>query len=132
PDRAARQRRALLGFVQLLRVPQVALLHRGADGDERLSVSPWVERLALARQRRAAPALLPPLGVTLPLRTLVAQPVLPPQPAPGTALPASWSASTVEALRQCPYRFYGRAVLRLSEADELDDDADKRDAGRWL
>jgi ATP-dependent helicase/nuclease subunit B len=47
-------------------------------------------------------------------------------------LPASLSASAVEALRQCPYRFFSRAALHLSEHDELDDDADKRDAGKWL
>ena len=33
PDRAARRRRAALAFVQLLRLPRVALLHRRADGD---------------------------------------------------------------------------------------------------
>jgi ATP-dependent helicase/nuclease subunit B len=65
-------------------------------------------------------------------RALSAAPVPHPRPAPGSALPASWSASAVEALRQCPYRFFSRAVLQLSEHDEIDDDADKRDAGRWL
>jgi ATP-dependent helicase/nuclease subunit B len=35
-------------------------------------------------------------------------------------------------LRQCPYRFFSRTVLHLSEHEELDDDADKREAGRWL
>jgi ATP-dependent helicase/nuclease subunit B len=63
---------------------------------------------------------------------VAANPVSHPHPAPGKALPPSWSASAVEALRQCPYRFFSRAVLQLSEAEELDDDADKRDAGRWL
>lgn len=131
PVRGERQRRALLGFVQLLRVPRVALLHRDADGDERLSVSAWVERLAQARRRRGAPALAHH-AATLSPRALAAAPVAMPRPAPGRALPASWSASAVEALRQCPYRFFARTVLVLSEADELDDDADKRDAGRWL
>ena len=131
PERAARQRRAAVAFAQLLRLPRVALLHRRADGDELLSVSPWVERLRLARVARGAP---PPQvrAPTIALRTVSAHPVLHPRPAPGPALPPSWSASAVEALRQCPYRFFSRAVLQLSEADELDDDADKRDAGRWL
>jgi ATP-dependent helicase/nuclease subunit B len=35
-------------------------------------------------------------------------------------------------LRQCPYRFFSRVALHLSEPDELDDDAGKRDAGQWL
>jgi ATP-dependent helicase/nuclease subunit B len=131
PDRATRQRRAALAFVHLLRLPRVALLHRRADGDELLSVSPWVERLRLARAARGATP--PPIGATeLVARTVAPTPVLHPQPVPGAALPPSWSASAVEALRQCPYRFFSRVVLQLSEPDELDDDADKRDAGRWL
>jgi ATP-dependent helicase/nuclease subunit B len=131
PDRAARQRRAAVVFAQLLRLPRVALLHRRADGDELLSLSPWVERVRLARHARgAAPPLMHAPG--LPLRTVAPSPVPHPRPAPGPALPQSWSASAVEALRQCPYRFFSRAVLQLSEAEELDDDADKRDAGRWL
>jgi ATP-dependent helicase/nuclease subunit B len=131
PDRAARQRRAALAFVQLLRLPRVALLHRRADGDELLPESPWVERLRLARLRRGA-ALPQATAAPMARRTVQADPVPHPQPVPGAALPPSWSASAVEALRQCPYRFFSRAVLQLSEADELDDDADKRDAGRWL
>ena len=131
PDRAARQRRAALSFVHLVRLPRVTLLHRRADGDELLSVSPWVERLRLARHARG----VAPAEVRTPvmaLRSVAPNPVPHPRPAPGAALPPSWSASAVEALRQCPYRFFSRAVLQLSEADELDDDADKRDAGRWL
>jgi ATP-dependent helicase/nuclease subunit B len=131
PGRSARRRRAELAFAQLLRLPRVALLHRRADGDELVSVSPWVERVRLARVARgvAPPAMLTP---RLNERTVTAAPVAHPRPRAGSALPPSWSASTVDALRQCPYRFFSRAVLRLSEADELDDDADKRDAGRWL
>ena len=34
--------------------------------------------------------------------------------------------SAVEALRDCPYRFFVRSVLKLSQADELDAEADKR------
>ncbi|HET9208438.1 MAG TPA: PD-(D/E)XK nuclease family protein [Burkholderiaceae bacterium] len=131
PDRVARQRRAVMAFAHLLRLPRVAVLHRRADGDELLPISPWVERSRLARQRRG---VAPPQSTMAPMdqRTVRASPVSHPHPVPGAALPASWSASQVEALRQCPYRFFSRAVLQLSEADELDDDADKRDAGRWL
>jgi ATP-dependent helicase/nuclease subunit B len=131
PERAARRRRAALAFVQLLRLPRVVALRRRADGDELLSASPWIERLRLARQQRG---VAPPIERTVrPLhRDVEAAPLPRPQPSVQHALPASWSASAVEALRQCPYRFFSRTVLKLSEADELDDDADKRDAGRWL
>jgi ATP-dependent helicase/nuclease subunit B len=70
--------------------------------------------------------------VQLPQREVVAGPIARPLPHAAGALPASLSASAVETLRQCPYRFFSRAVLRLSEHDELDDEAGKRDAGKWL
>jgi len=131
PLRAARQRRAALSFVQLLRLPRVVALHRRADGDEMLSVSPWIERLRLARQRRgAAPAL--ERAVQLPQQQVALHGTPRPLPRAAGALPPSLSASAVEVLRQCPYRFFSRTVLRLAEPDELDDDAGKRDAGQWL
>jgi len=131
PERMARQRRAALSFVQLLRLPRVIALRRRADADELLSASPWIERLRLARLQRAAAALLE-RDVNLPRRKVATRPTLRPQPRAAGALPASLSASAVEALRQCPYRFFSRAALHLSEQEELDDDADKRDAGKWL
>ncbi len=131
PERPDRQRRAALSFVQLLRLPRVVALRRRADGDELLSASPWVERLRLARLQRGAPALIE-REVHLPQREVAANPTPRPLPQAVGALPASLSASAVETLRQCPYRFFSRAALHLSEHEELDDDADKRDAGKWL
>ena len=131
PERSARQRRAALSFVQLLRLPRVVALRRRADGDELLSASPWVERLRLARQQRGAPAPIEH-DVCLPQREVAAHATLRPLPRAVGALPASLSASAVEALRQCPYRFFSRVALHLSEHEELDDDADKREFGKWL
>ena len=131
PERPDRQRRAALSFVQLLRLPRVVALRRRADGDELLSASPWVERLRLARLQRGVPALIE-REVHLPQREVAANPTPRPLPQAMGALPASLSASAVETLRQCPYRFFSRAALHLSEHEELDDDADKRDAGKWL
>jgi ATP-dependent helicase/nuclease subunit B len=54
------------------------------------------------------------------------------RPAPQALPPARLSASAVEALRDCPYRFFARVVLRLHEADELDAEVAKRDYGNWL
>jgi len=131
PGRQARQRRQALAFVQLLRVPRLLLVRRRADGDEMLSPSPLVDRLMLARQGDAARAVQE-RDATLPRRTVPVR--VPPRPRPVAAghLPRSWSASAAEALRQCPYRFFARGVLRLKEQDELDDEVDKRDYGRWL
>jgi ATP-dependent helicase/nuclease subunit B len=47
-------------------------------------------------------------------------------------LPARVSATAVQALRDCPYRFFARALLRLREDDELDAEPEKRDYGTWL
>jgi ATP-dependent helicase/nuclease subunit B len=56
------------------------------------------------------------------------------RPAPATdgSLPVELSATAVERLRQCPYRFWARSVLGLGEADELARELDKRDYGNWL
>jgi ATP-dependent helicase/nuclease subunit B len=131
PERSARRRRAALSFVQLLRLPRVIALRRRADADELLSASPWIERLRLARRQRGAAPLLE-RDVQLPQREVATRPTPRPLPRAAGALPTSLSASAVEALRQCPYRFFSRVALHLSEHEELDDDADKRDAGKWL
>jgi len=120
-----------LSFLHLLRLPRVVALRRRGDADELLAASPWIERLRLARQQRAAAPLVE-RNVQLPQREVPLHPMPRPLPQAAGALPASLSASAVEALRQCPYRFFSRVALHLSEHDELDEDADKRDAGRWL
>jgi len=131
-DSAARRRtRQRLAFAQLLRAPAVALLRRRADGDEPLAASPEVEALVLAQARAGTP--LPPERDWQPLRARVEPaPVLRPAPSAAADLPPGLSASTVEALRQCPYRFFARAVLRVYEPDELDAGLEKRDYGTWL
>ena len=122
-----RQQRERQAFAQLLRVPKLTLLRRRADGAEPLAASPLVEWLALSRAKplaeqdwRAPQKSVHRFGQTRPL------PVAP------EALPPSLSASTVEALRQCPYRFFARSVLRLEESTELDTALSKRDYGNWL
>lgn len=130
-DRLARQRRGLLAFTHLLRAPAVVLLRRRADGHELLAPSPWLDLMALARrQARRAPLVETP--VALATREVPAAPVAPPRAIAAPALPARVSASAVSALRDCPYRFFVQAVLRLRASDELEDDPDKSDYGNWL
>jgi ATP-dependent helicase/nuclease subunit B len=132
PTRAQRRERQRLAFVQLLRVPRLALLRRRLQGEEPLAASPEVELLALQRARAGRP--LPPERTWSPqIEARPLQPVARPMPRIGAeALPRRLSASTIEALRDCPYRFFARSVLRLSEADELDAELAKRDYGNWL
>jgi ATP-dependent helicase/nuclease subunit B len=129
-DAAARRKSELLAFSHLLRLPQVTLLRRLDDGGEPLAPSPLVERLALviARAGGSIPAAPDPR-----LRQAVdLQPLPKPVPAAPDLLPARLSASACEMLRSCPYRFFALVLLGLREADELDDEVEKRDYGNWL
>lgn len=132
PGSAEAVRRETLALAQLLRLPQVTLLRRQAEGAEVLGASPLVERLRLAR-RQAGSADLPRVQPSLPQRRIKAQPVAAPTPQMvGSHWPTWLSASAVEALRDCPYRFFSRVLLGLSESPELDAGPDKRDYGSWL
>ncbi len=131
-DSAARRHaRQRLAFAQLLRAPAVSLLRRRLDGDEPLAASPEAEAATLAAAAAGAPwpAERRWQGEQA---AVAAAPLQRPAPGAADALPVALSASTVEALRQCPYRFFARAVLRLSEQDELDAGLEKRDYGNWL
>jgi len=128
---AARRTRQRLALSQLLRQPRITLLRRHRDGDEPLADSPDVEWLLLARARSGAPPW--PLQTwAAPLCQVEAAPVSMPLPTAPDALPTQLSASQLEALRQCPYRFFARAVLRLEETEELEAALAKRDYGNWL
>lgn len=123
-----RQRQAL---AHLLGGAPVTLLRRARDGDEPRADSPDVEWLLHARARAGHPPW--PMRPWQPVRRVVdRRPLAPPQPQASDALPDALSASQLEALRQCPYRFFTRAVLRLDEPEELDDALAKRDYGNWL
>jgi hypothetical protein len=116
---ASQRQREALAFAQLLRLPRVTLLRRLAEGSEPLGASPLVERLRLAWLAVPSGAReLPRRQPALPTHLLVAQPVVPPQASAGARWPAQLSASAVEALRACPYRFFSRVILGLGEADE--------------
>lgn len=128
---AARRDRQRHAFAALLRAPGVVLLRRRLEGDEPLAPSPEVEAAALAAARAGTP--WPAEAAWQPARAvLAAQPVARPAPVAPQHLPARLSASAVEALRQCPYRFFARSVLGLFEPDELDTALAKRDYGNWL
>jgi ATP-dependent helicase/nuclease subunit B len=126
-------RRALqrLALAQVLQSGPVTLLRRHRDGDEPLAESPDIEWLRLTRARlQLAP--WPARDWVPATRPVEARPVAAPLPRAAGALPAALSASQLEAMRQCPYRFYARAVLRLDEPEELDSALAKRDYGTWL
>nr|WP_255719735.1 PD-(D/E)XK nuclease family protein [Pelomonas sp. P8] len=126
PHLAAQREAQAWAFAQLLRLPAVTLLRCSHAGAEPLPPSPLIERLEAAWRR--------PLPDWADER---ADALLRPQPAHRRAavpqrLPAQLSASSIEALRNCPYQFFSRSVLGLREPDELDVELDKRDYGTWL
>ena len=128
---AARRQRQQAALAQVLRAGHVTLFRRHRDGEETLEESPDIEWLLLCRQRSGAPVW--PLQAWQPeRRALPSRGVARPLPTAATALPELLSATQLEALRACPYRFFARAVLRLDEADEIDTGLAKRDYGNWL
>ncbi|GAB2890022.1 hypothetical protein GCM10027046_18220 [Uliginosibacterium flavum] len=57
---------------------------------------------------------------------------LPAPSVPPQRVPASLSASGMQTLIDCPYRYFARYVLRLNEAEELAEGMEKRDFGQQL
>ena len=131
PSRQARRDAELCAFAQLLRLPQLTLLHRTSDEGEPRAASPWVQLLGLAlrRARPGASAAAPDPRIH---RTLLPTPIARPQPKAPDLLPQRLSASACEALRACPYRFFVQRMLRLNPQDELAADLEKREYGTWL
>lgn len=123
--------RQRLALGHLMRAPALTWLRRRQDEGEDVGDSPDLEWLLLEAVRRGEPSCsLVPAPVTS--RRVQAVAVAPPMARVADALPAALSATQVEALRDCPYRFFARAVLRLEEATELDVGLAKRDYGEWL
>ncbi len=129
----AEQRRVqeTLAFAQLLRAPKLTLLRRTQEGSEPVAPSALVERAMLARRRFGA-VIEDEQAVVLPLTRVARQPVTRPAPAMDRAMPQRLSATTVQALRDCPYKFFARVALGLTEGNELDAVLDNSDYGRWM
>lgn len=127
----ARRHRQRLALAHVLRSPQVTLLRRHRDAEEPLSDSAAVQALLLARAQAGLPdwPLTPWRGAQA---AVAVQAVRRPLPTAMGALPSVISASHVDALRACPYRFFSRVVLRLDEPEELDAGLAKRDYGTWV
>jgi ATP-dependent helicase/nuclease subunit B len=131
PDQSARRAQVAAGFVQLLRAPRLTLLRCDRAGSEPLSRSPLLERLDAARER-AGLGPIPPWQDPREWREVPIQPVHRAQAVAPGQLPRTLSASALDALRNCPYQFFGQRLLGLREDEELSEELDKRDYGDWL
>lgn len=130
--REQRQRQQLREFAELLNANQrVVLSWQQQRNGEPNGVSPWIERLELARAQ-AGLAALPSHHCPLPEQRLHALPVHPPAPSAPQLLPQKLSASAWNSLVACPYQFFATRMLRLHGLDELSDMPEKRDYGEWL
>lgn len=109
-----------------LRAPHCDVLWRASDDTgERSLASPLVQSLVL--EGVGTPAADPRA-----LRQEHVQPVRAPVVQAPQLVPQKVSASSYEDLRRCPYRFFALRMLGLKEADEIDEEVDKRDFGTWL
>ncbi len=113
-----------------LRLPQVDVLWRSAEGEQALQASPLHQRWVLAQnaQGHSVAAGSDPRQAM----QLAAAPTRAPLPTAGTQRITSLSASSYSDLRTCPYRFFALRLLGLQDAPELDGEIDKRDFGSWL
>jgi ATP-dependent helicase/nuclease subunit B len=119
-----------LRMAQLLGGARLTLLRRRQDDEQLLANSPLVEQWAAslkAQGRGFAPWIDPRTE-----QVLVRHRIERRGPSIEAMLPQRLSASAFEALRECPYRFFAKVVLRLRERDELERDLEKRDYGNWL
>ncbi len=122
-DRVTAQLRNLLAMSR-----RVAVFER--EGDEDLAPSPLIDLLdwGCGGVRQPLPAFD---AAMLPAQLPGSAPALA-APIAADALPARLTASSYASLRNCPYQFFGRAVLRLREAEDLEESFDKRDYGSKL
>lgn len=130
PTSRQRRQAEALAFAHAVSRAPITFFHRHADGAEPLAPSPLLEQLGL-RLASAGRTLEPWVDPRLTLR-LAPTPVTMPAPSAAVLLPARLSASACEALRACPYRFHALYLLRVREAEELDDEVEQRDYGNWL
>jgi ATP-dependent helicase/nuclease subunit B len=130
PGDAQRRAQEAAAFTHALRMPRITLMYRRSDNGEPLSVSPLIERMALALQRqgRSLPRWVDPR-----VRLAVgSDPSHRPAPAAPDRLPMRLSAAACTSLRACPYQFFARYVLGAREAEEIESELEKRDYGTWL
>jgi ATP-dependent helicase/nuclease subunit B len=110
-------------------VPRVAATWRTRRGDEPNVLSPLLQRLAIVARRSIGDELVRPIVAP----TFEVAPAPSSRPAPIVALlPDRISASEAQALIDCPYRFFARRLLRLSEPDDVIELPDKREFGEAL
>ena len=102
------------------------------------SPSPWIAALLLEGKRRSTKSLLVPnvemASAHEPVSTRLSKaPASRPAPALASGqVPLKISASGYQSLIDCPYQFFSRAVLRLRQQDDVQEEMEKRDFGEFV
>ena len=131
PTAEARQAREAVAFQHVLRAPRVTILRRARNGAEPLAAATLVQ----SAEYRLMEATGQGFARWRDARQLVRASVRPqerPTPVVGGSMPNKLTATSIEALRDCPYKFFAQVVLGLREQRELSREVDKRDMGTWL
>ena len=136
-ERVARLERDLAALLACAGTTMLTWQCRSSGGEPNL-LSPQIERLSALHERAYGTRLE---DTALAARLLHAQvryarespalrPTVVPRPSALAALiPAKISASGYNALMACPYQFYARYVLGLSQLDDVQEEIEKRDYG---
>jgi ATP-dependent helicase/nuclease subunit B len=117
-------------FNLLMNRPGVICLYRHTQGSAPLEPSAWLERWA--QQENVAVADIDDGRVPEAVPAALVTPPLPSLTGNLWALPEQVTATSYDALRLCPYRFFATSVLGLREQDELEEGLDRSDFGIWL
>ena len=70
--------------------------------------------------------------IALPAHPVTAHPISQPLPQAPGYWPEKLSASAYQALIDCPYRFFARSILGLTEEEEIEDSIDQRRRGQAI
>jgi ATP-dependent helicase/nuclease subunit B len=111
----------------LAATPQVVATWRTRMGDEPNTVSPLLERLQFASARACGDELT--RSISAATRSVEPRTLQRPTPSCPELLPPRVSASQAQSLVNCAYQFYARALLGLSEVEDVIEVPDKRDFG---
>lgn len=135
PNRQRWWQRLVAQWIQALRLPQVYLFWRKAEGSEPLGPASLVQSVVdhtTTIQGQTSTHLSTGVSIRR-VRSVTPKPTLMPAPRPQKQLPLNaLSASAYQKLRDCPYKFYAEHLLALREKNELEEGMDKRDYGNWV
>ncbi len=126
-DRHTELRAALVDLIA--HVPRILVLWQASRNAEPNLPSPWLKVLETLHAMVWGMSLIETAAAPSPAPW-------PPPPAPTwpalKRLPARLSASAWQSLVACPYRFFARHVLMLSELEAVPEEMDKRDYGQLV